>query len=91
MVYVAMEQVIHHRFDGGQLNGTLADSGVGLAKFYTLRSRIPRSVRAEIPRITKGIENGTIPVDPRLSLRMIRLATADDVEEATRYSAPFAV
>ena len=68
MVYVAMEQVIHHRFDGGQLNGTLANSGVGLAKFYTLRSRIPRSVRAEIPRITKGIENGTIPVDPRAYL-----------------------
>jgi basic membrane protein A len=68
MVYLAMGQIVEHRFVGGQLQGTLANGGVGLARFYNLGPRIPRPVRAELPHITKGIINRSIPVDPRAYL-----------------------
>ena len=68
MVYLAMGQVVENRFKGGVLEGTLANGGVGLAPFYNLESRIPRSLRAALPALKKGIGSGSIPVDPRAYL-----------------------
>jgi len=68
MVFVAMGQIVHHHFEGGQLEGTLANGGVGLAQYYNLRSKIPRPVRTELSRVRKGIANGSVPVDPRAYL-----------------------
>ena len=68
MVYLAMGQVVENHFKGGVLEGTLANGGVGLAPFYNLESRIPRSLRAAIPALKRGIANGSVPVDPRAYL-----------------------
>jgi basic membrane protein A len=68
MVYLAMGQIVEHRFRGGRLKGTLANGGVKLAPFYSVESRIPRSVRAELARVKKGIDNRSIPVDARAYL-----------------------
>jgi basic membrane protein A len=68
MVYLAMGQVVEHRFAGGELKGTLENGGVGIAPFYNVAPRIPRPVRAELSRIKKGIDNRSIPLDPRAYL-----------------------
>jgi basic membrane protein A len=64
MVYLAMGTVVHGHFQGGVLNGTLADGGVGLAPFYGLESRVPVALREELDKIRRGIVNGSISVDP---------------------------
>ena len=64
MVFLAMRQVVEHQFKGGELDGTLANGGVGIASFYNLAARIPRNVRREIAGVRKGVGNGSIPVDP---------------------------
>lgn len=65
MVYSAMEKVVHDRFQGGALTGTLANDGVGLAPFYGLANRVPGKLRAELEEIKKGIADGSISLDPR--------------------------
>jgi basic membrane protein A len=52
------------KFAGGNYIGTLANGGVALSPFHQLASKIPAGVPAELKTITKGIENGTISVDP---------------------------
>jgi basic membrane protein A len=69
MVYLAMGQIVHHQFHGGSLVGTLGNGGVGLAPFYNLTSRIPRSLQRELGRVTKSIENRAISVDPQSYLQ----------------------
>jgi basic membrane protein A and related proteins len=64
MVYVAMGDVVHGRFKGGVLKGTLANGGVGLAPFYGLGSRIRPALRAELDQIKKDIIKGSLSVDP---------------------------
>jgi basic membrane protein A len=64
MVYIAMGNVVHGQFKGGVLYGTVANGGVGLAPFYELASRIPRSVRTRLAAVRRGIANGSISVDP---------------------------
>jgi basic membrane protein A and related proteins len=64
-VFLAMEQVVEHRFKGGLLEGTLENGGVGLAPFYGLRSRVPLRVRHELGRIKQDIIKGSISIDPR--------------------------
>jgi len=65
MVYLAMGEVVHGRFHGGVLQGTLANGGVGLAPFYGLGGRVPVPVRRQLEQIKRGIVNGSISVDPR--------------------------
>jgi basic membrane protein A and related proteins len=65
MVFLAMKQVVNHRFKGGVLEGTLANGGVGLAPPYGLKSRIPRFLQSEVQRVGKGVVNGSIPIDPQ--------------------------
>ncbi len=65
MVYLGMRQVVEHRFRGGELDSTLANGGVGIAPFYSLASRIPRSVRTQLAGVRKGIRNGSISIDPK--------------------------
>lgn len=68
MVFLAMGQIYEHRFKGGLLEGTLANGGVGLARFYNLRSRVPPRILAELRRVKKGVGNRSIPIDPRTYL-----------------------
>jgi len=65
MVYLAMGEVVHGRFHGGVLQGTLGNGGVGLAPFYGLGGRVPAPVRRQLEQIKRGIVNGSISVDPR--------------------------
>jgi basic membrane protein A and related proteins len=65
MVYVAMGDVVHDRFQGGGvLTGTLDNGGVGLAPLYGLENRVPGPLRTKLAEIKKGIANGSISVDP---------------------------
>jgi basic membrane protein A len=64
MVYIAMGKVVHGRFEGGVLRGTLANGGVGLAPFYGLAGKVPASLRRELQKIKSGIVDGSISVDP---------------------------
>jgi len=65
MVFLAMKQVVEDRFKGGRLVGTLANGGVGLAPFYGLTSRVPRSLRRELVRVKQDIVRRTISIDPK--------------------------
>ena len=65
MVFLAMKQIVQHKFNGGLLEGTLGNGGVGLAPFHVLKSRIPRRLSRELDLIKKEIVNRTISVDPR--------------------------
>jgi len=65
MVYLAMGQIVHHKFKGGSLEGTLKNGGVGLARFYSLGSRIPRQLKSELALAKKEIIQRTISIDPR--------------------------
>jgi basic membrane protein A len=65
MVYLAMGQIVHHRFNGGLLQGTLANGGVGLAPLYGLASSVPSRLRSELDRTKKEIVNRSTSVDPR--------------------------
>jgi basic membrane protein A len=49
-------------FKGGNYIGTLANGGVALAPYHQWASRVPAAVTAELAKIKKGIENGTIKV-----------------------------
>ena len=65
MVYVAMSQVVHDKFEGGVLTGTLANGGVALAPFSRPGGdRVPRPVRIRLAEIRSGIASGAISVDP---------------------------
>jgi hypothetical protein len=65
MVYIAMGQIVHHRFNGGILQGTLANGGVGLAPLYGLASSVPSRLRSELDRTKEEIVNRSTSVDPR--------------------------
>jgi basic membrane protein A len=64
MVYLAMGDVVHGRFKGGVLTGTLANGGVSLAPFYGLANRVPTSLRARLAEIKRDIAKGAVSVDP---------------------------
>jgi basic membrane protein A len=65
MVFLAMKQVVLHRFEGGLLEGTLANGGVGLAPFYGLRGRISRPLRTGLARVERDIVRRSVSVDPK--------------------------
>jgi basic membrane protein A and related proteins len=54
----------HGTFKGGFYTGTLANGGVTLAPYHQFASKIPASVTSALATITKGIEMGTISVNP---------------------------
>jgi basic membrane protein A len=60
-----MQQVVEHDFNGGTLHGTLENGGVGLAPFYSLRSRVPLRLRHELGRVKKDIIKRSISIEPR--------------------------
>lgn len=62
MVYLAMGQVVHNRFKGGLLVGTLKNGGVGLAPFY---GNVPKRLRNELGGVQNDIVKRSISVDPR--------------------------
>ncbi len=68
MVFLAMKRIIDHQFNGGRLEGTLGNGGVGLAPFYNLRSKVPLGLRHELHQAKQGVLNRSIPVDPRVYL-----------------------
>jgi basic membrane protein A and related proteins len=65
MVYLAMGQVYHGRFNGSTLWGTLQNGGVALAPAHTLESRIPAGLRAEVKRVKQDVINRSISTDPQ--------------------------
>jgi basic membrane protein A len=65
VVSLAMGQIVHHHFNGGLLQGTLANGGVGLAPPYILASSVPPRLQAELDRTKKEIINRSISLDPR--------------------------
>ena len=65
MVYTAMGEIVHHRFHGGRLVGTLKNGGVGLARFYGLGSRVPEPLKRELDGVEKEIVKGSITFDSR--------------------------
>jgi basic membrane protein A len=65
MVYLAMGQVYHGQFKGGDLWGTLKNGGVALAPAHTLESKIPTGLRAEVARVKQDIISRSIATDPQ--------------------------
>jgi basic membrane protein A and related proteins len=65
MVFLAMGQVVNNQFHGGRLTGTLANGGVGLARFYSLKSRVPARLRSELERVKREIVNHSISIEGR--------------------------
>jgi basic membrane protein A len=63
-VYLAMGRVVHDKFKGGEIHGTLANGGVKLAPYYGLSGRVPAKLRRELEDVTDGIVDGTISLDP---------------------------
>jgi basic membrane protein A len=65
MVYLAMGQVVHGQFRGGNLWGTLKNGGVALAPPHTLKSRIPAGLLAEVVRVRQDIISRSVSTDSR--------------------------
>jgi basic membrane protein A len=65
MVRLAMQQVVENRFNGGRLEGELANGGVGLAPFHSLKSRVPAELQNELDRVKQDVIRRTISVDPQ--------------------------
>ena len=58
-------EAAHGSFKGGvNYNGTLANSGVGIAPFHDFAGKIPSSVQAALKTIRAGIIAGRISVNP---------------------------
>jgi basic membrane protein A and related proteins len=68
MVFLAMKQIVDHRFHGGGLEGTLENGGVGLAPFHGLRSKVPLGLQHELDQAKRGVVNRSISIDPRAYL-----------------------
>jgi basic membrane protein A and related proteins len=64
MVYLTMGEVVLGRFEGGPVTGTLGNGGVALAPYYGLGKRVPGRLQRELEKIEKGIEDGSISLDP---------------------------
>jgi basic membrane protein A len=65
MVYLAMGEAVLGRFEGGQITATLGNGGVALAPYYGLGKRVPARLRHELDKVEKGIEDGSISLDPK--------------------------
>lgn len=65
MVYLAMGEVVHDRFAGGMLRGTLKNGGVALAPYYGLESRIPRGLQDELERVKQDVIGRSVSTAPR--------------------------
>jgi basic membrane protein A len=64
MVYLAMGETVLGRFEPGPVTGTLGNGGVALAPYYGLSKRVPGQLRRELQKVKKGIEDGSISLDP---------------------------
>ena len=49
-------------FKGGNVVGTLANEGVGLAPFHDFEDAVPADLKAELEEIKAGIIDGSIKV-----------------------------
>lgn len=65
MVYLAMGETVLGRFEPGRITGTLANGGVARAPYYGLGRRVPARLRRELEKVEKGIEDGSISLDPK--------------------------
>jgi basic membrane protein A len=65
MVYLARGEAVLGRFEGGRITGTLANGGVARAPYYGLGKRVPARLRRELEKVEKGIEDGSISLDPK--------------------------
>lgn len=61
----AAEAAMKGTFQGGTYVGTLSNGGVALSPFHDFQSTIPTSVQQALQTIAKGIEDGSISVDPK--------------------------
>lgn len=60
----AAEAAMKGTFQGGTYAGTLANGGVALSPLHDFQTKVPASVQQALQTIAKGIENGSISVNP---------------------------
>ena len=64
MVYLAIGETVLGRFESGPIRGNLANGGVALAPYYGLGG-VPKRLRRELEKVQKGIEDGSVSLDPK--------------------------
>ncbi len=55
-----IEKVMSGTFEGGVVQGTLANGGVGIAPFHNFESLVPDSLKTELEAIENGLKDGSI-------------------------------
>ncbi|MCY0148148.1 BMP family ABC transporter substrate-binding protein [Hoeflea sp. G2-23] len=58
-----IKSVMDDKFEGGVLEGSLANGGVDLAPFHDLEDAVPAELKQELETIRAGIIDGSISVD----------------------------
>jgi basic membrane protein A len=61
-VFEAIKQAMEGTFQGGVIEGTLENNGVGLAPFHDMEGEVPAELKAELDQIRQGIIDGSISV-----------------------------
>jgi basic membrane protein A len=58
----AIKQAMEGTFQGGVIEGTLSNGGVGLAPLHDMEAEVPDELKAELEQIQQGIIDGSISV-----------------------------
>jgi basic membrane protein A len=60
--FKAIATVVDGSFQGGVIDGTLANGGVGLAPYHDLAAVVPQQLQDQLTTVTAGIVDGSIDV-----------------------------
>jgi basic membrane protein A len=60
-VYESIQDVINGAFKGGKRIGTLENSGVDIAPFHNLDSKVPATLKTELDQVRADIIAGKLP------------------------------
>jgi basic membrane protein A len=58
--FKAIATVVDGSFQGGVIDGTLANGGVGLAPYHDLAAVVPQQLQDQLTTVTAGIVDGSI-------------------------------
>jgi len=61
-VQAVIEAAMNDTFEGGEIRGTLANEGVGIAPYHAFEDAVPAELKAEVEEIKAGIIDGSIKV-----------------------------
>ena len=61
-VQAVIEAAMNDTFEGGEIRGTLANEGVGIAPYHAFEDAVPAELKAEVEEIRAGIIDGSIKV-----------------------------